>query len=48
MQMLIRSQIALTEAMQKTNVRMAETSEKLNALISLMDQHLGDHQSGRA
>lgn len=41
---LAKSQVFLHEAMQKTDERMSETTEKLNALINLMDQHLREHR----
>jgi septal ring factor EnvC (AmiA/AmiB activator) len=34
----------LTQAMEKLMLKSAETEEKLNALITLMDQHLSDHR----
>ncbi len=41
---LAKSQVFLSEAMQKTDERMSETTEKLNALINFMDQHLREHR----
>ncbi len=37
-----------TTALDRLVERAAETEDKLNALINLMDQHLRDHREGRA
>ena len=54
---LLRAQVLLTEAqantekrlntfMSKTDERLAEATDKLNALITLMDQHVREHDKG--
>jgi len=44
---LAKSQVFLSETMAKTEERMAGTTEKLDALITLMDQHLREHGNGK-
>jgi hypothetical protein len=46
--MLAKSQVLMSETMTKLEVRMLETTEKLDALIHLSNQHLRDHREGRA
>ena len=52
--MLTRSQVLMSEAGRKTDEagrktdeRLAEATDKLNALIDLMDRHLREHQKGK-
>jgi hypothetical protein len=55
LRMLAKSQVLMSETMTKLSdtmikleERMLETTEKLDALIHLSDQHLRDHREGRA
>jgi len=45
---LAKSQVFLTEAARKTEEKLAETTHKLDALISIVEQHLRDHGNGNA
>ena len=48
LRMLTKSQVLMSDMMTKLEERMLETTEKLDALIHLSDQHLRDHREGRA
>jgi type II secretory pathway predicted ATPase ExeA len=39
---------ALVEAQQQTTLKLNEATDKLNALIDLMDGHLGEHRDGKS
>jgi hypothetical protein len=44
---LAASQVVMSEAMTKLTVAQTETTDKLNALIDLIDRHLRDHREGQ-
>ena len=48
LRMLAKSQVLMVEAQQKTELRLLEVADKLDALVNLMDLHMRDHREGRA
>ena len=48
LRMLAKSQVLMVEAQQKTELRLLEVADKLDALVTLMDLHMRDHREGRA